>query len=161
MKKRSLISLIICLCMMVNFVTVVHADGELVTQKRIIGNNVTVSGYGDDVNIFLLNPGKTVADLNNAVTDAEFDAVVNYCNLITTGLSKRYSDTFEIMNADEIEIVGLVTNICVMSNALMLKALRPEAKISVNLNCTAATSDEAFKASIEIFKSCQVELIGG
>ena len=73
----------------------------------------------------------------------------------------NWASVEEIMNADEIEIVGLVTNICVMSNALMLKALRPEAKISVNLNCTAATSDDAFKASIEIFKSCQIELIGG
>lgn len=67
----------------------------------------------------------------------------------------------EIMNADEIEIVGLVTNICVVSNAIIIKALRPEAKVSVNLNCTAATSDDAFKASVEIFKSCQIELIGG
>jgi hypothetical protein len=48
-----------------------------------------------------------------------------------------------------------------MSNAIILKAMYPETKVSVNLNCTAATSDDAFKASIEIFKSCQVDLIGG
>jgi nicotinamidase-related amidase len=73
----------------------------------------------------------------------------------------NWSSVEEIMNADEIEIIGLVTNICVMSNAIMLKALRPEIKISVNLNCTAATSKEAFDASVQILNSCQVETIGG
>ena len=107
MKKRNLISFIICFCMMFNFMTVAKAEGELVTQRKLIGNNLTVSGYGKNVDIFLLNPGKTVADLNNAVTDAEFDEVVNYCNMITTGVNNKYSDTFEIMNADEEAIYKL------------------------------------------------------
>jgi nicotinamidase-related amidase len=67
----------------------------------------------------------------------------------------------ELADVDEIELVGLCTDICVMSNAIILKALYREKKISVNLDCTAATSKEAFDASITIFKSCQIELIGG
>mgnify|MGYP003302883855 FL=1 len=61
--------------------------------------------------------------------------------------------------ADEIELVGLCTDICVLSNAIILKAQFPEKRIVVNLNCTAATTPEAFNASLEIFKSCQIETI--
>lgn len=101
MKKRGLVSLILAVCMIMNLATFVFADGELVSQKKLIGNTLTVTGYGDKVNIFLLNPGKTVSDLNNAVTDAEFDAVVNYCNTVSPTFSNKYSDTFEIMNVNE------------------------------------------------------------
>jgi nicotinamidase-related amidase len=66
-----------------------------------------------------------------------------------------------LREADEIELIGLCTDICVMSNAIILKAAFPEKTISVNLDCTAATSEKTFEASVEIFKSCQIELIGG
>lgn len=71
--------------------------------------------------------------------------------------SVAWTDYKDVMEADSIELVGLCTDICVMSNALILKALRPEARVSVNLRCTAATSAEAFSASLTIFRSCQVE----
>ncbi len=88
---------------------------------------------------------------------------VEGCNVILKPSfgSLAWDKVVELNNADEIELLGLCTDICVMSNAIILKAMYPETKVSVNLDCTAATSDTAFKASIEIFKSCQVELIGG
>lgn len=58
----------------------------------------------------------------------------------------------------EIEIVGLVLNICVISNALLAKAYFPEAKIAVDLNCTAATSAEDFKCACQVLQSCQVDM---
>lgn len=42
----------------------------------------------------------------------------------------------------EIELVGLCTDICVVSNALMLKAYLPEAKISVDPKCCAGVTPE-------------------
>lgn len=58
----------------------------------------------------------------------------------------------------EIEIVGLVLNICVISNALLAKAYFPEAHIMIDLNCTAATSSEDFVCASQILKNCQVDL---
>lgn len=56
----------------------------------------------------------------------------------------------------EIELIGLVLNICVISNAIILKALYPESTITVNLSCTAATSDDDFNAAIRVLHSCQI-----
>ncbi len=58
----------------------------------------------------------------------------------------------------EIELVGLCTDICVVSNALLIKAFLPEVKISVDSNCCAGVSVEKHNAAIETLRSCQVEI---
>ena len=62
-------------------------------------------------------------------------------------------------DVDEIEIVGLCTDICVVSNALILKALFPEATITVDAGCCAGTTPENHKAALQVIKSCQIIVI--
>ena len=56
----------------------------------------------------------------------------------------------------ELELVGLCTDICVVSNALLLKALMPEVKISVDSSCCAGVTPEKHAAALETMRSCQV-----
>ena len=58
-----------------------------------------------------------------------------------------------------IEIIGLCTDICVISNALMLKANFPEAKISVKADCCAGVTVEKHEAALEVMRSCQIDVI--
>lgn len=60
---------------------------------------------------------------------------------------------------DEIEICGLCTDICVISNALILKAHLSETKIIVDASACAGTTPEKHKMALEVMKSCQVEVI--
>ena len=64
-------------------------------------------------------------------------------------------------NPDEIEIelIGLCTDICVVSNALVLKANFPEAEISVDSSCCAGVTPESHKNALEAMKMCQVMII--
>jgi len=57
---------------------------------------------------------------------------------------------------DEIELIGLCTDICVVSNALVLKARYPETRVTVDASCCAGTSYEKHKAALLTMKSCQV-----
>lgn len=57
---------------------------------------------------------------------------------------------------DVIEIIGVCTDICVVTNALMLHTIYSEAEISVDAACCAGTSDEAHKAALTVMKSCQI-----
>ena len=59
----------------------------------------------------------------------------------------------------EIELVGLCTDICVISNAILLKTFIPQAKISVDAHCCAGTTPERHYAAIETMKSCQIHII--
>lgn len=61
---------------------------------------------------------------------------------------------------EEIEIVGLCTDICVVSNALILKAVFPEIKVSVDASCCAGVTPESHKAALLTMKMCQVEITG-
>ena len=61
----------------------------------------------------------------------------------------------------EIEVVGLCTDICVVSNALLLKATMPEVKISVDASCCAGVTPASHDAALQTMKMCQIEITGG
>ena len=58
----------------------------------------------------------------------------------------------------EIELVGLCTDICVVSNALLLKAFLPETRISVDAACCAGVTIEKHNAALETLRSCQIDV---
>ena len=58
----------------------------------------------------------------------------------------------------EIELIGLCTDICVVSNALLLKANFLETKISVDANCCAGVTVESHNAALTTMKMCQIEV---
>ncbi len=58
----------------------------------------------------------------------------------------------------KIELVGLCTNICVVSNALVLKANFPEVEISVDSNCCAGVTPELHEAALKTMESCQIKV---
>ena len=60
----------------------------------------------------------------------------------------------------EIELVGVCTDICVVSNALILRAMFREAEITVNASCCAGVTPEKHRAALEVMKSCQINVIG-
>ncbi len=54
--------------------------------------------------------------------------------------------------------MGLCTDICVVSNALLLKAFLPEVTIRVDAGCCAGVTPEAHRAALETTRSCQIEI---
>lgn len=57
---------------------------------------------------------------------------------------------------DSVELVGLCTDICVVSNALLLKAAMPEVPVSVDAACCAGVTPEKHEAALNVLESCQV-----
>ena len=63
------------------------------------------------------------------------------------------------MEPIEVEMVGLCTDICVVSNALLLKAANPEMDITVDSSCCAGVTPEKHEAALETMRSCQINVI--
>jgi nicotinamidase-related amidase len=61
---------------------------------------------------------------------------------------------------EEIELVGLCTDICVISNAMILKAYFPETPIVVDASCCAGVTPKSHKNALEAMKMCQIEIRG-
>lgn len=59
-----------------------------------------------------------------------------------------------------IELVGLCTDICVVSNTLILKANYPEKEIVVDASCCAGVTPESHVAALTTMKMCQINVIG-
>ncbi|MCL2675233.1 MAG: cysteine hydrolase [Firmicutes bacterium] len=62
-------------------------------------------------------------------------------------------------DCDEIELCGLCTDMCVVSNALILKARLPETKIVVDAHACAGVSEESHKAALLTMRMCQVDIL--
>lgn len=60
---------------------------------------------------------------------------------------------------DSVELVGICTDICVVSNALLIKAYLPEVPVIVDSSCCAGVTPEKHAAALETLKSCQVKII--
>lgn len=61
--------------------------------------------------------------------------------------------------AIEIELIGLCTDICVVTNALLLKTALPETRIKVNASCCAGVTPQSHEAALLTMKMCQVEIL--
>lgn len=59
----------------------------------------------------------------------------------------------------KITLMGLCTDICVVSNALLLKANFPDFEIYVDSSCCAGVTPETHRAALEVMKSCQINII--
>ncbi len=96
-------------------------------------------------------------------------------HLITEGLDLAGHEVFDKPNfgslelarkiaaADyaAIELCGLCTDICVVSNALILKAQLPETEVSVDALCCAGVTEESHKAALLTMKMCQITILNG
>ena len=58
-----------------------------------------------------------------------------------------------------IELIGLCTDICVVSNAMLLKAALPEAQVQVSAACCAGVTPEKHRAALETMASCQIDIL--
>ena len=58
----------------------------------------------------------------------------------------------------EIQLIGLCTDICVISNAMLLKAAFPEVPVTVDAACCAGVTPESHKNALEAMKMCQISI---
>ena len=63
------------------------------------------------------------------------------------------------MRLEDVEIIGLCTDICVVSNALIIKAMFPDINITVDSACCAGVTPESHAAALQTMKMCQINVI--
>lgn len=73
--------------------------------------------------------------------------------------SMKLMDIARTWCTEKIELVGFCMDICVVSNALMLKAAMPEIQIVVDSSCCAGTTPKMHNEALDIMRSCQIDVI--
>lgn len=84
---------------------------------------------------------------------------VDKCTFGSTGLGEvlRAADQYG-EKIGKITLVGVCTDICVISNALLLRAFLPEAEIAVDAACCAGVTPESHQTALRAMKACQIAI---
>ena len=80
-------------------------------------------------------------------------------NKPTFGSMALAEEIWERGDAQEITLVGLCTDICVISNAMLLKAAMPEVPIIVDRACCAGVTPQSHENALEAMKMCQITIV--
>lgn len=81
---------------------------------------------------------------------------------VTFGSKELGSMLAEMNDADPIDsitLIGLCTDICVISNALLIKAFLPEVRMLVDAACCAGVTPESHQNALAAMKMCQIEIV--
>lgn len=134
-------------------------DGKLILTMDTHGADYLNTQEGKNLPV----PHCIKGELGHAITQKLFNAV-----------SERYADTaivpkrtfggVSVVQAlhdcgkqlESITLVGLCTDICVISNAMLIKAFFPEVPITVDAACCAGVTPESHKNAIAAMKMCQI-----
>lgn len=89
--------------------------------------------------------------------DTKDSTIINKPSFGSLELPAHIKKAYE--NLEEIEVIGLCTDICVISNAMILKAAFPETLVSVDASCCAGVTRESHRNSLEAMKMCQIRIL--
>ena len=106
-------------------------------------------------------------DVNDAILDtcakiADKNGYCSYKSALKLGFGYKAWDTmFRGLRTTEMEIhiVGVCTDICVITNVLLLKTHFPEARIIVDASCCAGTTPEMHAKALDVMRSCQIDIV--
>ena len=93
-----------------------------------------------------------------------WEIIPELCEYAETVIDKPTFGSTELVTyvghteVDSVELIGLCTDICVVSNALVLKANYPELPISVDASCCAGVTAESHEAALVTMKMCQIDV---
>ena len=132
-------------------------EGKIFVTLDTHGENYMETAEGGKLPVPHCIKGTPGWNLHEKVQDARWGKAYTMVEKGTFGSV----DLPEMIGKDyegEIELIGLCTDICVVSNALLLKAHFPENKSSVDSACCAGVTPESHEAALQTMKSCQIEV---
>lgn len=95
---------------------------------------------------------KEIAEL---LSEAPIDKVTFGSRELVKKLEKLHAEA----PIESITLVGLCTDICVISNAMLCKAFLPEVPVQVDASCCAGVTVESHMQALEAMKMCQIDIL--
>ena len=140
---------------------IISFEGELFVTYDTHFENYMESAEGKKLPVPHCIKGTEGWQLNESVAKALDGKVYTGVEKITFG-STELPELIKASAGDEnfsVELIGLCTDICVVSNALLLKAHFPEAEISVDSSCCAGVTPESHQAALTTMSFCQINVL--
>lgn len=148
-----------------------HGENYLQTQE---GRNLPVPHCIKDSNGWQINSeimeaaqaqaaaqSEVFEDENGeAVMEMEYEPVIfDKPTFGSTALGQALAMGAQEDPVESVEIIGLCTDICVISNAMLIKACLPETEIIIDASCCAGVTPESHAQALGAMKACQIKVI--
>ena len=108
--------------------------------------------------------------IDSGTPDTDFSPIVRLCEELEGFEGRRFEKSAfgsvecgsyaALGGYDRVELAGLCTDICVISNAMVIKAMAPELPVMVDAECCAGVTPKSHRNALEAMKMCQVEVPG-
>lgn len=138
-------------------------DGQVVFTRDTHYENYTETREGRALPVIHCIEGSFGWELEKSIKKLQLSGDYPVFDKITFG-SKRMADFLLYLNKlqkiDEVTVIGLCTDICVISNAFLIQAYLPEATIVVDASCCAGVTEESHKTALNAMRNCQIKIIG-
>ncbi len=138
-----------------------YPAGDVIATRDTHPENYLETQEGRNLPVVHCVKGTTGWELHPKIAAALKDAVViDKPTFGSKELAEKLALLAELDELDELEItlVGLCTDICVVSNALLVKAFLPETTVRVIADCCAGVTPESHKVALNTMRMCQIQI---
>ena len=143
-------------------------DGEIIVTYDTHQDNYMETREGKYLPVIHCIEGTDGWDLNDKIEEVlDFKCANGNCakrfvkpTFGSIRLVEYLRDIIEDEKDTEVTLIGLCSDICVVSNAMLLKAYYPEMNIVVDTSCCAGVTVESHNAALTTMKMCQIDVIG-
>ena len=135
-----------------------YPSGDIIATRDTHTEDYLSTQEGKNLPVIHCVKGTAGWALNSKIAAALGDAlIIDKPTFGSRELAERLS---QMAQAEELDVtlVGLCTDICVVSNALLIKAFLPETPVRVIAACCAGVTPESHRAALDTMKTCQIQI---
>lgn len=135
-----------------------YPTGDVIATRDTHAKNYLNTQEGKNLPVAHCVKGTTGWALNSKIAAALGEAlIIDKPTFGSRELAERLTQMAQTEELD-ITLVGLCTDICVVSNALLIKAFLPETPVRVIAACCAGVTPESHRAALDTMKACQIQI---
>ncbi|MGM9629686.1 cysteine hydrolase family protein [Butyricicoccus sp.] len=135
-------------------------DGRVIATRDTHGENYLQTAEGQKLPVTHCIEGTDGWQLHPDIAALISRKPIDKPTFGSTELAKLLEKCHSDHTIDSITLVGLCTDICVISNALLLKAFLPEVPIFVDASCCAGVTPESHENALRAMEMCQITVVG-
>ena len=132
-------------------------DGDIYFTRDTHGYDYLESAEGKRLPVPHCIKGSDGWQICSALDTSRAKAVIDKPTFGSTELARLLAERKDEISS--ITLTGVCTDICVISNAMLIKAALPETPLAVDASCCAGVSPESHENALSAMKMCQIEII--
>ena len=134
-------------------------DGLVLATRDTHGADYLNTQEGRNLPVEHCIKGTKGWELNPEISALIKEAPIDKPTFGSCELGMRLKELAQHENIENITLIGVCTDICVISNAMIIKAFLPEVPVTVVKECCAGVTPESHLRALEAMRSCQIEIV--